>query len=170
MLSKGVVDSEGLPLNVYHETLLQHKILRVFKKNHVTKYLQMLAEITELNDDYKKFYEQFGKRLKPGIQKGFIDGAELLRFSTPKPGNEQISFKEYVDRMREGQNDISYITDESIAVVSSSSFRENLREKGYEVLYMADPVDEFAVQQPKECDGMMPKIDNEGGTGFWRSR
>ena len=61
---KGVVDSEDLPLNVYRETLLQNKILRVFKKNHVTKYLEMLAEITELNDDHKKFYEQFGKRLK----------------------------------------------------------------------------------------------------------
>ena len=78
--------------------------------------------------------------------------AELLKFNTSKPGDEQISFKEYVDRMKEGQNDISHITDESIAAVSSSSFRENLRRKGYEVLYMADPVDEFAVQQPKECD------------------
>ena len=61
-----------------------------------------------------------------------------LRFNTSKPGDEQISFKEYVNRMKEGQNDISHITDESIAVVSSSSFRENLRRKGYEVLYMAD--------------------------------
>ena len=69
--------------------------------------------------------------------------AELLKFSTSKPGDEQISFKQYVDHMKEGQNDISHITDESIAVVSSSSFRENLRRKGYEVLYMADPVDEF---------------------------
>ena len=83
--------------------------------------------------------------------------AELLKFNTSKPGDEQISFKEYVNRMKEGQNDISHITDESIAAVSSSSFRENLRRKGYEVLYMADPVDEFAVQQPKECDGMKPK-------------
>ena len=83
--------------------------------------------------------------------------AELLKFNTSKPGDEQISFKEYVNRMKEGQNDISHITDESIAAVSSSSFRENLRRKGYEVLFMADPVDEFAVQQPKECDGTKPK-------------
>ena len=83
--------------------------------------------------------------------------AELLKFNTSKPGDEQISFKKYVDRMKEGQNDISHITDKSIAAVSSSSFRENLRRKGYEVLYMADPVDEFAVQQPKECDGTKPK-------------
>ena len=79
--------------------------------------------------------------------------AELSKFNTSKPGDEQISFKEYVNRMKEGQNDISHITDESIAAVSSSSFRR----KGCEVLYMADPVDEFAVQQPKECDGTKPK-------------
>ena len=74
-----------------------------------------------------------------------------------KPGDEQISFEEYVDRMREGQNDAYYITGESTTVVSSSSFRENLRKKGCEVLYMADPVDEFAVQQPKESDGTKPR-------------
>ena len=83
--------------------------------------------------------------------------AELLKFNTSKPGDEQISFKEYVDRLKEGQNGISHITDESIAVVSSSWFREILRRKGYEVHYMADPVDEFAVQQPTECDGTKPK-------------
>ena len=83
--------------------------------------------------------------------------AELLKFNTSKPGDEEISFKEYVNRMKERQNDISHITDESIAAVSSSSFRENLRRKCYEVLYIADPVDEFAVQQPKECDGTKPK-------------
>ena len=59
--------------------------------------------------------------------------AELLKFNTSKLGDEQISFKEYVNRMKEGQNDTSHITDESIAAVSSSSFRENLRRKGYEV-------------------------------------
>ena len=123
---KDVVESEDLHLNVYRETLQQNKILRVIKMNLAKKYLEMLAEITELNDDYKKFYEQFGKRLKLGIHKSFIDGVEiagLLRSNTPKPGDEQISFKEHVDRMKEGQNDIFYITDESIAVVSLSSFR-----------------------------------------------
>ena len=87
--------------------------------------------------------------------------AKLLKFKTSKLGDEQISFKEYVNRMKEGQNDISPITDESIAAVSSSSFRENLRRKGYEVLYVADPVDEFAVQQPKECDGTKLKSTME---------
>ena len=165
-----VVDSEDLHLNVYRETLQQNKILHAIKMNLAKKYLEMLAEIAEKkDDDYKKFYEQFGKRLKLGIHKSSIDGAEiagLLRFNTPKPGDEQISFKEYVDRMKEGQNDIFYITDESIAVASSSSFQENLRKKGYEVLYMADPVDEIAVQQPKESDGMKPKSTTNEGLDF----
>ena len=90
-----------------------------------------------------------------------IWAAELLKFNTSKPGDEQISFKEYVNCMKERQNVISHITDESIAAVSSSSFRENLRRKGYEVFHMADHVDEFAVQQPKECDGTKPKSTME---------
>ena len=137
------------------ETVLQNKILRMIKKNHLTKYREILAEIAELNDDYKKFCE-FGKRLKLGNHKSFIDGvgiAELLRFNTSKPMDEQISFKEYVHRVEQGQNDIYYITDESISVVSSSLFGEDLRKKGHEVLYMADPVDEYAVRQPSESDG-----------------
>merc|ERR1712136_614931 len=77
--------------------------------------------------------------------------AELLKFNTS--GDEQICLKEYVDRMKEGQNDIYHITGESIAVVSSSPFLENLRKKGLEVLYMVDPVDEYAVQQLKKFDG-----------------
>ena len=113
-------------------------------------------EIAELNNDHKKFYEQFVKCTKLGIHENSID--ELLRLNTSKSGDEQISLKEYVGHMKEGQNDISHITGESIEVVSSSSFRENLRKKGYEVLYMADPVDEFAVQQLKEFDGKTVKF------------
>ena len=157
---KGVVDSEDLPLNVYRETLLHNKILRVIKKNHVTKYLEMLAEVAELKDDRKKSYEQRGKCTKLGIREDSAAGvktAELLRFNTFKSGDEQFSFEEYVDRMKEGQNDIYCIAGESIAMVSSSSFFENLRKKGYEVPYVADPVDEYVVHQPKEFDGTKPK-------------
>merc|ERR1712187_1016629 len=88
--------------------------------------------------------------------------AELLRYQTSKSGDEMISLKEYVDRMKEGQEDIYYITGESIAQVSSSPFLENLRKKGLEVLYMTDPVDEYAVQQLKEFDGKKLKSTTEG--------
>ena len=75
---KDVVDSEDLPLNVFRETLLQNKILRVIKKNLVTKYLEMLAEIAELKDAYRKFYEQLVKGMKVGIHENSVDGVRLL--------------------------------------------------------------------------------------------
>merc|ERR1712139_764983 len=163
---KGVVDSEDLPLNISRETLQQNKILRVIKKNLMKKCLEMFAEIAEKKDDYKKFYEQFGKCLKLGIHEDSTNRtkvAELLRYHTSKSGDEMISLKEYVDRMKEGQNDIYYITGESIQGVSSSPFIESLRKKGYEVLYMVDPIDEYCVQQLKEYDGKKLKAVTKEG-------
>merc|ERR1712075_45759 len=163
---KGVVDSEDLPLNISRETLQQNKILRVIKKNLVKKCLEMFAEIAEKKDDYKKFYEQFGKNLKLGIHEDSTNRAkiaDLLRFQTSKSGDESISLKEYCDRMKEGQADIYYITGESIQGVSSSPFIETLRKKGLEVLYMVDPIDEYCVQQLKEYDGKKLKsVTKEG--------
>merc|ERR1711865_1109427 len=89
--------------------------------------------------------------------------ADLLRFQTSKSGDEMISFKEYCDRMKEGQNDIYYITGESIQQVSSSPFIEQLRKKGFEVVYMIDPIDEYAVQQLKEYDGKKLKAVTKEG-------
>merc|ERR1711943_64038 len=109
---------------------------------------------------------QFSKNIKLGIHEDSTNRAkiaDLLRFQTSKSGDEQISLKEYVDRMKEGQNDIYYITGESIAAVSSSPFLETLRKKGIEVLYMVDPVDEYAVQQLKEYDGKKLKSTTKEG-------
>merc|ERR1712159_744671 len=159
---KGVCDSEDLPLNISRETLQQNKILRVIKKNLVKKCIEMFTEIAEKKDDYKKFYEQFGKNLKLGVHEDSTNRqklAELMRYQTSKSGDDTVSFKEYVDRMKEGQQGIYYITGESVAQVSASPFIEQLRKKGFEVIYMVDPVDEYSVQQMKEFDGKKLKME-----------
>lgn len=162
----GVVDSEDLPLNISREMLQQNKILKVIRKNLVKKVMELIDELTEDKDNYKKFYENFSKNLKLGIHEDSTNRKKLsdfLRYQSSASAEEHTSLKDYVSRMKDNQKHIYYVTGETKDQVANSTFVERVLKRGLEVIYMIDPIDEYCVQQLKEYDGKtLVSVSKEG--------
>ena len=189
---RGVVDSDDLPLNVSRETLQQHKVLKVMGKKLVRKALQMLRELATANekddddededededdedeadddeekdDPYIKFWESFGKNIKLGIIEDSANRSKLtklLRFKSSKSGDGYVSFEQYVENMKDFQKSIFYLAGESIEQVEKSPFVELAKKKDIEVLYLVDPIDEYAMQHVTEFEGKkLQAVSKEG--------
>lgn len=151
---RGVVDSDDLPLNVSRETLQQHKLLKVIKKKLVRKTLDMIKKIPK--EDYEKFWKEYSTNIKLGVIEDPSNRtrlAKLLRFYSSFDSKNFTSLAEYVERMKEKQEHIYYIAGASIDEVEKSPFVERLLKKEYEVLYLTEPVDEYAVSALPEFEG-----------------
>ncbi|KAJ0069311.1 hypothetical protein NL108_003238, partial [Boleophthalmus pectinirostris] len=152
---KGVVDSDDLPLNVSRETLQQHKLLKVIRKKLVRKTLDMIKKIAE--EQYnEKFWKEFGTNIKLGVIEDHSNRtrlAKLLRFQTSHSETTQSSLEQYVERMKEKQDKIYFMAGTSRKEAESSPFVERLLKKGYEVIYLTEPVDEYCIQALPEFDG-----------------
>lgn len=154
---RGVVDSSDLPLNISRQTLQENRHVVRIRKFLTRKTLDMLAELQENDaEKYLGFWKKFGRALKEGVSSEYDYKDKLLPmflFESSADPDKLTTLKEYVERMKEGQESIYYVTGESRAVVERSPHLEWLSKRGYEVLFLTDPVDEFLVGEVQEYEG-----------------
>jgi molecular chaperone HtpG len=153
---KGIVDSDDMPLNISREQLQQNAILSHIKNGLQKSIFQMFEEMAKDKKTYHQFYDSFSQCLKLGVYEDSANRSEiipLLRYHSSKSGEGIVSLDEYIERMKPGQSHILYITGRTLRDAAKSPYIESLKKDGYEVLYMVDPVDEYAIQFMKEYKG-----------------
>ncbi len=160
---KGVVDAPDLNLNVSREILQQDRLVTNIRRNLVKKIFELIGGLEA--EKYDEFYGEFGQILKIGIHTDFENKdkiATFLRYETTESEGKRISLDTYVENMKPDQNEIFYITGEKVSTLKNSPHLEQLKEKGYEVLLMTDPVDEWVVRSLTEYGGKKLKSAETG--------
>ncbi len=167
---RGVVDSPDLALNVSREMLQQDRFITLIRKGLTKKVLDALQEMKEKDyDTYLKFWTEFGRAIKEGTSADYENKErllELLVFHSSNDPEKLTTLKDYVARMKEGQNEIYYLTGESRSQVENSPHLETFKEKGYEVLYLVDTVDELLTQSLHEYGGKRLKSAGKGSVAL----
>lgn len=162
---RGVVDSDDLPLNVSRETLQQNKLLKVIKKKLVRKILDMIKKLSEA--DFDLFWKEYGTNIKLGVIEDTNNRnrlAKLLNFQTSADAKRGTNLEKYIERMKEKQEFIYFIAGTNRDELAKSPFVERLLKKGYEVLYLTDPIDEYCMQSLPEFEGK--RFQNVAKDGF----
>ncbi len=163
---RGLVDASDLPLNISRQRLQQDQHISQIRKWLTRKVLDELSDMCSKEPEtYLKFWQKFGRVMKEGVGSDFENKEKilpLLLFESSHHPEELTTLKGYVERMKPEQAEILYLTGESRKVIMHSPHLEAVQHKGYEVLYLSDPVDELLVQHLSECDGKRLKSINKG--------
>ncbi|WP_394816806.1 molecular chaperone HtpG [Streptomyces lonegramiae] len=154
---KGVVDAQDLSLNVSRETLQQDRQIQLMRRRLVKKVLSTVKDMMSANaEGYATFWREFGRAVKEGLLDDFDNRDAILEissFASTHDAEQPTTLRQYLDRMKEGQQHIYYVTGESRSIIESSPHMEAFRAKGYEVLLLTDPIDEMWIGSVPEFDG-----------------
>jgi molecular chaperone HtpG len=154
---KGVVDAQDLSLNVSREILQQDRQIQMIRKRLVRKVLSTVKDTMSADSErYQKFWGEFGRAVKEGLLDDTDNRDTILdisSFASTNDPEQSTSLRSYVERMKSGQQHIYYATGASRTIIESSPHMEAFRDKGFEVLYLTDPVDEMWPDMVREFDG-----------------